>query len=78
MITSVVTDSRAAGPGSLFVCIKGARVDGHDYAAAALAQGAAAVLVQHPVDGVPEDRCIRVADPLDAMIAIGGNYRENF
>ena len=78
MITSVVTDSRAAGPGSLFVCIKGARVDGHDYAAAALAQGAAAVLVQHPVDGVPEDRCIRVADPLDAMIAIGGNYREKF
>ena len=78
LITSVVTDSRAAGPGSLFVCIKGARVDGHDYAAAALAQGAAAVLVQHPVDGVPEDRCIRVADPLDAMIAIGGNYREKF
>ena len=29
-IASVVTDSREAGPGSLFVCIRGERVDGHD------------------------------------------------
>ena len=33
VVTAVVTDNRAAGPGSLFVCIRGARADGHDYAA---------------------------------------------
>ena len=40
-VTAVVTDSRAAGPGSVFIAIKGERVDGHDYAARALAGGAA-------------------------------------
>ena len=34
-VTSVVTDSREAVAGSLFVCIAGERVDGHDYAARA-------------------------------------------
>ena len=42
-IASVVTDSREAGPGSLFVCIRGERVDGHDYALRALEAGAAGV-----------------------------------
>lgn len=36
VVTSVVTDSRRAVPGSLFVCIPGERVDGHDFAVKAL------------------------------------------
>ncbi|HPE36468.1 MAG TPA: UDP-N-acetylmuramoyl-tripeptide--D-alanyl-D-alanine ligase [Spirochaetales bacterium] len=44
-IERVETDSRAAGPGVLFVALRGERVDGHDYAASACASGAAAVLV---------------------------------
>ncbi|MBP2702349.1 UDP-N-acetylmuramoyl-tripeptide--D-alanyl-D-alanine ligase [Microbispora sp. RL4-1S] len=46
----VVIDSRRAGPGSLFVAIKGERVDGHDFAARACAAGAAAVLATRPVE----------------------------
>ncbi|KAE8762369.1 UDP-N-acetylmuramoyl-tripeptide--D-alanyl-D-alanine ligase [Georgenia thermotolerans] len=41
----VVTDSRAAGPGTLFAAFAGEHVDGHDYVAAALAAGAAGALV---------------------------------
>jgi UDP-N-acetylmuramoyl-tripeptide--D-alanyl-D-alanine ligase len=41
----VVIDSRLAEPGSLFVALPGERVDGHDFAEAALDRGAAAVLV---------------------------------
>lgn len=78
LITSVQTDSRAAAPGCLFVCIKGERADGHDFAKTALAAGAAGVLAQHPVEGVPADRCVLVHDPLDAMIALGGNYRARY
>ena len=33
VVNAVVTDNRAAGPGSLFVCIRGERADGHDYSA---------------------------------------------
>lgn len=45
-ITSgVVTDSRRVVPGCVFVALRGGRVDGHAFAAAATEQGAAAVLV---------------------------------
>lgn len=74
-IASVVTDSREAGPGSLFVCIRGERVDGHDYALRALEAGAAGVVVQRPVPGVPPEKCVQVPDALDAMIRLGANYR---
>lgn len=48
----VVRDSREAGPGSLFVAFVGERADGHDFAEAVVAAGAAAVLATRPV-GVP-------------------------
>ncbi|MER6674241.1 UDP-N-acetylmuramoyl-tripeptide--D-alanyl-D-alanine ligase [Streptomyces sp. NPDC000983] len=48
----VVRDSREVVPGSLFVAFVGERVDGHDYAAAVVEAGAAAVLASRPV-GVP-------------------------
>ncbi|MFV2197344.1 UDP-N-acetylmuramoyl-tripeptide--D-alanyl-D-alanine ligase [Nocardiopsis sp. LOL_012] len=46
----VVIDSRGAAPGALFVALKGERVDGHDFAAAAVEAGAVAVLASRPVD----------------------------
>ncbi|MEO3858369.1 UDP-N-acetylmuramoyl-tripeptide--D-alanyl-D-alanine ligase [Acrocarpospora sp. B8E8] len=46
----VVIDSRAAEPGSLFVALKGERVDGHDYAVQACESGAVAVLAARPVE----------------------------
>jgi UDP-N-acetylmuramoyl-tripeptide--D-alanyl-D-alanine ligase len=57
----VVIDSRQAEPGSLFVALPGERSDGHDFAAAAVAAGAVAVLASRPTgtpaliaDDVPE------------------------
>jgi UDP-N-acetylmuramoyl-tripeptide--D-alanyl-D-alanine ligase len=44
----VVIDSREAGPGSLFAALPGERTDGHDFAPAAAAAGAAAVLATRP------------------------------
>ena len=43
-------DSRKVGPGGLFLALPGERVDGHDFAAAAVAAGAAAVLAAREVD----------------------------
>src|SRR5262249_30974490 len=48
----VVIDSRQAGPGALFAALPGGRVDGHDFAAAAVAAGAVAVLASGRT-GVP-------------------------
>lgn len=48
----VRTDSRGLKPGDLFVCLRGERFDGHDYAAAAAAAGASALLCERrlPLD----------------------------
>ncbi|MCL2160378.1 MAG: UDP-N-acetylmuramoyl-tripeptide--D-alanyl-D-alanine ligase [Betaproteobacteria bacterium] len=44
-VETVGTDSRAIAPGQLFVALRGERFDGHDFVDAALAAGAAAVMV---------------------------------
>jgi UDP-N-acetylmuramoyl-tripeptide--D-alanyl-D-alanine ligase len=49
---TVEFDSRAVGPGGLFLALPGARADGHDHATSAVAAGAAVVLAARPV-GVP-------------------------
>ncbi len=59
----VVTDSRLVQEGSLFVALPGERVDGHDFAAAAVADGATCVLAARDLD-VPT---VVVDDPAGAL-----------
>jgi UDP-N-acetylmuramoyl-L-alanyl-D-glutamate--2,6-diaminopimelate ligase len=49
-IGDVVHDTRRVGPGALFCCVPGSRVDGHDLAGQAVEAGAVALLVERPVD----------------------------
>lgn len=63
----VVTDSREAGPGGLYVARVGEQADGHDFVPDAVARGAVAALVTRAVDGVP---CVVVADTQDAFAAL--------
>jgi UDP-N-acetylmuramoyl-tripeptide--D-alanyl-D-alanine ligase len=62
-VSRVVIDSRQVRPGDLFVALPGERVDGHAYAAKAVAAGAAGVLVARDV-GVPG---VVVDDPAAAL-----------
>jgi len=64
-IASVTHDSRAVGPGALFCCVRGSTADGHDHAPAAVAAGAAALLVERPL-GLPVAE-VRVASVRAAM-----------
>ena len=77
-IHAVVTDSRKVEPGCVFVCFPGERVDGHTFAAGAYRNGAAYIIANHPVDGVPEDRTVIVPDSARAMIRMASNYRMLF
>jgi UDP-N-acetylmuramoyl-L-alanyl-D-glutamate--2,6-diaminopimelate ligase len=49
-ITDVTYRSAEAGPGCLFFCVPGGRVDGHRFAEEAVALGAAAVVVERWLD----------------------------
>lgn len=53
-VTAVVSDSRKVTPGALFICIRGAVVDGHTFAADVAEKGAAVLVVEEPVK-VPDD-----------------------
>lgn len=77
-ITLVTTDSRAVCPGCVFVAFPGAKFDGHDFAAQALDAGAAYVVLNHPVEGVPEERAILCPDSYHAMMLMGANYRTQY
>jgi len=45
-ITSIVYDSRQVKEGSLFICIKGFKLDGHDFIDKAIQNGAVAILIE--------------------------------
>lgn len=67
-ITDLTADSRVVQPGSLFICLVGAHVDGHQYLAKAAAQGAVAALVQTVPAEVPAGlTLLKVADTRAAM-----------
>ena len=55
-VAGIAFDSRQVRAGSVFVAVPGEHSDGHDFVRAAVALGAAAVVVERPVDapGVPQ------------------------
>jgi UDP-N-acetylmuramoyl-L-alanyl-D-glutamate--2,6-diaminopimelate ligase len=73
LVRGLVTDSRAVTPGCLFACVRGGHSDGHRFAQAAIASGAAALLTDRPVPGsapqlrVPSVRAL--LGPLGALLA---------
>ncbi len=59
--SGVSIDTRTLQRGDLFVALKAAR-DGHDFVDQALKNGAAAAIVTHVPDGVPEDAPLLIVD----------------
>ena len=78
-VTDIIYDSRKVTKDCLFVCIKGAVVDGHKFAAQAVEAGASVLLVQEEV-ALPEAAdvtVIRVEDTRYAMAFISAAYFDN-
>lgn len=77
-IENVVTDSRIAQKGDLFVAIRGEKNDGHNYAADVLKKGAELVMVDHIVPDLPIERQVVVPDTVKAYGKIGAYNRSLF
>lgn len=69
-IEGVTYDSRKAGKNHLFVCIRGAVSDGHAYAKEVAEKGAAALLVETPVEVPPTVTVIRVPSTRYALALV--------
>ncbi|WP_372930371.1 UDP-N-acetylmuramoyl-tripeptide--D-alanyl-D-alanine ligase [Shewanella putrefaciens] len=73
-IQDLSSDSRKVGDATLFVALKGERFDGHDFAATAIENGAAALMVERELAlNIPQ---LIVADCQKAMGAIGAYVRD--
>jgi UDP-N-acetylmuramoyl-L-alanyl-D-glutamate--2,6-diaminopimelate ligase len=49
-VKAITFDSQAVASGTMYCCVPGQRFDGHDFAPAAVAAGATALLVRRPLD----------------------------
>jgi UDP-N-acetylmuramoyl-L-alanyl-D-glutamate--2,6-diaminopimelate ligase len=71
-VTGLAYDSGRVGPGTLFFAVPGERADGHEFAAAAVEAGAAALVVERELDvGVPQ---AVVADARAAMAPVAARF----
>ncbi len=77
-IDEVVTDSRIAKRGDLFIALKGDRFDGHDFVKDVIARGVELVMVQKQLPDVPAVRQIVVPDTLEAFGKLGRYNRRQF
>lgn len=73
-IGSIELDSRRVGGGELFVCLEGLARNGHDFAAAAVANGAAALLVGRPVPEAGTVPQVVVEDAREAMARLAAAF----
>lgn len=70
LVTSVVTDSRRAGAGSLFVAIAGERTDGHAHVGSVARAGGTAALVSDPAAARASLREAGLADDALALLVV--------
>lgn len=72
-ITDVAYDSRKVKPGSLFVCLRGASSDGHQYAGKAAEAGAAAVIAEESVEA-PGAQVVLASDTKAALALVSAAF----
>lgn len=77
VIDHVTSDSHLAGPGALFIPLKGTRVDGHDFMAACISAGAVANLSERE-PALGEQPAIVVDSTVRATGALAAWYRSRF
>ena len=74
----VCTDTRQLSSGCIFFALKGDNFDGNTFAANALEQGAAYVVIDDPAHQTDSDRCILVSDVLETLQQLAHYHRQQF
>jgi UDP-N-acetylmuramoyl-L-alanyl-D-glutamate--2,6-diaminopimelate ligase len=70
-VTDLAFDTRGVSPGTLFFCVPGSHVDGHELAPAAVGAGAVALVVERPLElPVPQLVVPRVRDAMGPAASV--------
>lgn len=79
VISSVCIDTRKIKPGELFFALKGERFDGHEFVSRAAEAGAAGVVLERPVPGLPPELVVlRANDSLAGLQSLARHNREQY
>jgi UDP-N-acetylmuramoyl-L-alanyl-D-glutamate--2,6-diaminopimelate ligase len=76
-VEGIVYDSRKAFHGCLFVCVKGANFDGHEFASAVADVGAKTIVVEDDVEVRSDVTVIKVPDTREALAILSANWFGN-
>ena len=76
-VKNVIYDSRKVEEGSLFICIRGAVVDGHKFVPDVVAKGAKVLIVEEAVEAPEDVTVILVNDTRYAMAFICRIFRSS-
>ena len=76
-VVDLTNDSAAVGGGALYCCLRGARVDGHDFAASAVEAGAVALLVERTLEDIAAVPQVVVRDARVAMAPLAAGVFGN-
>jgi UDP-N-acetylmuramoyl-L-alanyl-D-glutamate--2,6-diaminopimelate ligase len=66
-VSDITSDSREVKPGSLFICLTGAHVDGHDFVGTAAEKGASVIVAQKEISVPADVTVVYVEDTRRAM-----------
>jgi UDP-N-acetylmuramoyl-L-alanyl-D-glutamate--2,6-diaminopimelate ligase len=72
-VADLAYDSRRVGPGTLFFCVPGEKVDGHSFAAAAVEAGAVGLVVERELERLGVTQVV-VADARAAMAPLAARF----
>jgi UDP-N-acetylmuramoyl-tripeptide--D-alanyl-D-alanine ligase len=73
-VSHFATDNREVVAGSMFIALKGERVDGHSFVPDAISRGAVITLCEHPVEG----NSILVTNVIEALAKMALSFRMEF
>jgi UDP-N-acetylmuramoyl-L-alanyl-D-glutamate--2,6-diaminopimelate ligase len=79
-INEIQTDSRKVGEKDLFICIKGAKSDGHAFVRKAISQGSKAILVEQideDLNAFEDVTIVQVSNSRKALATIAANFYDH-
>lgn len=77
LVSGIFYDSRKVTTDSMFVCLSGSSVDGHNYIESAIKNGAKVIMVEKEVEKITNITIIKVADTRKILSPLAVNYYDN-